>query len=454
MSKDEAAQWKAAGNKNIKKLRAVSMVCGLAKSWQHWISENERKHASEPSGWSPCHGESSEEPQKIWITNETEIEDGLQHKVASKEIPTLLDFPEERTKDQYADNSEIKMSSSSITMKMVIKTAGPKDRNTGMKLLTKKIEGEDVGTKFTLDTVGSEMVLSQFQTEKQIKLKQKSGKDGCPAEEHSQFCAYPKVDAHEGEDHATKYSPSLDAASSKMVLSHIQPEIQIEHEKKPVSDGSPEEEHSQIHAYTKEDINDSTFERQVLNMNNEDSLSGSSKICDGESSVKIKCPQILACRRNTEQACKISALSKKCSSVGKLKSRWQNWATEHTDNQKLNPFSEYFDFDYSMSLRLQKGQDGYGHPKEGSKTAERAKRAEKHIHGEIADMCYVIRTMADPDQDGKTRVTFGELFDRYVRISDKVVGILLRARKHGKVHFEGEMLWQGQDDGVIITLLV
>ncbi|XP_077600098.1 actin binding Rho activating protein b [Stigmatopora nigra] len=403
MSNDKTAQWKMAGDKNIKKLQDVNMACGLANNCQQWISENEKKHASDASeGWSPCHGESSEEPQKIWITNKFEIEDSLQHKCSSKEIST----PQERTNDQYADNSEIKTSSSSITMKMVIKTAGQKKRNTGMKLLTKKIEGED-----------------------------KSGKG-------------------EGEDDATKYSPSMDTVSSKMVSSHVQPEMQIEHEKSPRRNGSPEEEHSQIHANTKENVNDSTFEGQVLNMNIEDSLNGSSKICDGESSVKIKCPQILECRRNSEEACKINGLTKKFSSVGKLKSRWQNWATEHTDNQKINPFSEYFDFGYSMSLRLQKGQDGYGRPKEGSKTAERAKRAEKHIHGEIADMCYVIRTMADPDHDGKTRVTFGELFDRYVRISDKVVGILLRARKHGKVHFEGEMLWQGQDDGVIITLLV
>lgn len=46
-----------------------------------------------------------------------------------------------------------------------------------------------------------------------------------------------------------------------------------------------------------------------------------------------------------------------------------------------------------------------------------------------------------------------DLFDRYIRISDKVVGILMRARKHGLVDFEGEMLWQGRDDHVVITLL-
>lgn len=159
-------------------------------------------------------------------------------------------------------------------------------------------------------------------------------------------------------------------------------------------------------------------------------------------------------KKEAVDAHKISTLSKKYSAVGNLKNRWQNFALEHTINQKLNPFSEEFDYEYSMSLRLQKGEEGYGRPKEGSKTAERAKRAEQHIHREIDDMCFVIRTMADPDPDGKTRVTFAQLFDRYVRISDKVVGILMRARKHGKVAFEGEMLWQGRDDEVVITLLV
>uniref|UniRef100_A0A8D0C7C0 Costars domain-containing protein n=1 Tax=Salvator merianae TaxID=96440 RepID=A0A8D0C7C0_SALMN len=56
-------------------------------------------------------------------------------------------------------------------------------------------------------------------------------------------------------------------------------------------------------------------------------------------------------------------------------------------------------------------------------------------------------------RDGHVRITFKQLFDRYVTISNKVVGVLLRARKHGLVDFEGEMLWQGKDDDVIITLL-
>lgn len=157
--------------------------------------------------------------------------------------------------------------------------------------------------------------------------------------------------------------------------------------------------------------------------------------------------------KKVENTNKINDISCKFSAVGNLTSRWQNWASEHSTSQKLNPFSEVFDYEYSMSTRLRKGENGYGRPKEGSKTAERAKRAEAHIHREIEHMCFIIRTMATDNQDGKIRVTFGELFDRYVRISDKVVGILMRARKHGKVAFEGEMLWQGRDDKVIITLL-
>ncbi|XP_008052537.1 actin-binding Rho-activating protein [Carlito syrichta] len=141
------------------------------------------------------------------------------------------------------------------------------------------------------------------------------------------------------------------------------------------------------------------------------------------------------------------------SQVGSLKGRWQQWADEHMQSQKLNPFSEEFDYQLAMSTRLHKGDEGYGRPKEGTKTAERAKRAEEHIYREIKDMCFIIRTMARHRRDGKIQVTFGDLFDRYVRISDKVVGILMRARKHGLVDFEGEMLWQGRDDHVVITLL-
>ncbi|KAM6170744.1 actin-binding Rho-activating protein [Erethizon dorsatum] len=167
--------------------------------------------------------------------------------------------------------------------------------------------------------------------------------------------------------------------------------------------------------------------------------------------TRIKRPLASQAGRYTEQLnCKAH---RKLSQVGSLTGRWQQWADEHIQTQKLNPFSEEFDYELAMSTRLHRGDEGYGRPKEGTKTAERAQRAQRHIHREITEMCLVIRTMARHRRDGRVQVTFRELFDRYVHISDKVVGILLRARKHGLVHFEGEMLWQGRDDHVVITLL-
>ncbi|KAM8914892.1 actin-binding Rho-activating protein isoform 1-T2 [Spinachia spinachia] len=135
-----------------------------------------------------------------------------------------------------------------------------------------------------------------------------------------------------------------------------------------------------------------------------------------------------------------------------VKRRWQQWSEQHMEGQKLNPFSEDFDQEYAMAQRLRKGDDGYGRPKDGSKTAERGDRAQKHVHREMEEMVWIIRDMGIKDKEGRTVISFGRLFDRYVKISDKVVGIVLRCRKHKMLDFEGEMLWKGQDDDVIITL--
>uniref|UniRef100_A0A8C2WY85 Si:dkey-29b11.3 n=1 Tax=Cyclopterus lumpus TaxID=8103 RepID=A0A8C2WY85_CYCLU len=62
------------------------------------------------------------------------------------------------------------------------------------------------------------------------------------------------------------------------------------------------------------------------------------------------------------------------------------------------------------------------------------------------------RLLSKHDGRGIT-VEFGKLFEHYVTISNKLVGVLLRARKQGLVDFEGEMLWQGKDDHAVITLM-
>ena len=45
------------------------------------------------------------------------------------------------------------------------------------------------------------------------------------------------------------------------------------------------------------------------------------------------------------------------------------------------------------------------------------------------------------------------MFEVYANISDTLVGILMRARKRKKLHFESDMLFQGVHDSVVIRIL-
>ncbi|OXA51950.1 Actin-binding Rho-activating protein [Folsomia candida] len=94
----------------------------------------------------------------------------------------------------------------------------------------------------------------------------------------------------------------------------------------------------------------------------------------------------------------------------------------------------------------------YGRPPEGSKTEMRGLKANSHISKEVLELCTLIRTYGESRPDGRTLISFGELFQMYTVISNKVVGILLRARKHGLLTFDGEMLYQRRDEGKVITL--
>ncbi|XP_034747948.1 actin binding Rho activating protein b [Etheostoma cragini] len=422
MSNIQANQRKPSTNNNIRKLRTIGKVCSLTGSWQQWVTENEKKQASEPSGWAPSSfGEPVGEPKKTWEPNKPppiqiqQIEASQNHTIRSGEAQKT---PHKETKDA-TKTEEVKTPAeppSCIIVTQGVKsvTLGVQDKSAGIRLMTERIKKESLPSEEEIDWL----------------LKKKS-------------------------------SPTRRRKCSNMVSSLTKSWKQVEKEPKLKKDAGGqgegrtcggEEDVSGLHEAEKKrlDIEDAETHRTSFVEEAEQNDSEG----ESESALRIKRPPVSMYKKEARDVNKINALSKKYSTVGNLKSRWQNWASEHNVNQKLNPFSEYFDYDYSMSLRLQKGEEGYGRPKEGTKTAERAKRAEQHIHREIADMCYVIRTMADPDPDGEIRVTFGQLFDRYVRISDKVVGILMRARKHGKVTFEGEMLWQGQDDKVVITLLV
>ncbi|XP_030645416.1 actin binding Rho activating protein b [Chanos chanos] len=367
---------KASVNKNIKKLRTISMVCSLARSWQQWVSENEEKQANEPSGWAPA---SLDDPG-----------DARKPTQAGGQKPAEKPRPVQAAKSQAPETESSEgdpTAESRIKTKQVVKTVKreAQERSAGIEFLTHRI-----------------------------------CKD--PAEEELDKMLNKRS------------SPTRRRKCSNMV-SELKKSLNVAEKKK--KQGGEDGEDGGI-----SEEEDGGSEKPGEDENDDSSWN------------KIKRASVIGTKTEGEDASKLNQISKNYSAVGNLKSRWQSWASEHSTNQKLNPFSEDFDYDYSMSTRLRKGDEGYGRPKEGSKTAERARRAEAHIQREIDHLCFVIRTMTDPDPDGLTRVTFGELFDRYVRISDKVVGILMRARKHGKVAFEGEMLWQGQDDGVIITLLV
>ncbi|XP_067304402.1 actin-binding Rho-activating protein-like [Pseudorasbora parva] len=135
-------------------------------------------------------------------------------------------------------------------------------------------------------------------------------------------------------------------------------------------------------------------------------------------------------------------------SVKGLTENWQKWSNDHCEYQKQNPFSN----GKVIPPQIQRGQEGYGRPLEGSKTEQRGKDAHSHISREVTELCQVIQEIGESKEGGRPAVRFGMLFERYVTISDKLVGVLLRARKQGLVQFEGEMLWQGRDDEVLITL--
>jgi len=139
--------------------------------------------------------------------------------------------------------------------------------------------------------------------------------------------------------------------------------------------------------------------------------------------------------------------------LGSRITMFQEKADSHKEKQKLNPFSGSFDAVASAKQKLNKEDPNYGKPVEGSKTEKRGKHAAQLLANEIKMLCSFIKQYGKEQEDGSVGITFGELFQLYKGISNKVVGLLIRARKHGLVKFEGEMLFQSRDDHVFITLI-
>uniref|UniRef100_A0A1B6GIJ3 Costars domain-containing protein n=1 Tax=Cuerna arida TaxID=1464854 RepID=A0A1B6GIJ3_9HEMI len=135
--------------------------------------------------------------------------------------------------------------------------------------------------------------------------------------------------------------------------------------------------------------------------------------------------------------------------------KFNQQAMKHLETQNLNPFSDRFS--RSPSPRPKFSKDEYGKPVAGSLTDQRGQKALCHISREILELCEVIHDMGrrrrDKDGDAYIVITFGELFSIYTKINDKVVGLLIAAKKKGFVYFEPEILFQRRDDDVLIALL-
>ncbi|XP_071526571.1 uncharacterized protein [Panulirus ornatus] len=139
------------------------------------------------------------------------------------------------------------------------------------------------------------------------------------------------------------------------------------------------------------------------------------------------------------------------SGVSDIKNMFDKKIEEHKRAQMENPFSEWQGA--GRSRRLSKDDTGYGKPIPGSHTERRSQAAQAHMMMDIRYLCDMIWDCSEwRSPDGRAAITFGKLFKLYIVISDKVVGTLLRARKHGFVYFDGEMLYQRRDDDKVIEL--
>ena len=128
---------------------------------------------------------------------------------------------------------------------------------------------------------------------------------------------------------------------------------------------------------------------------------------------------------------------------------WQQRSDAHKAMLESNVFSE----NYKGPAMLKPGDEGYGHAEKGSATEARAKKAQQWVDKEIDKLISVIEDIGTQQPDGKYTTTFGPLFIAYQDISDTLVGILMRAKKRKRLHYKGDMLFQGQHNDVEIRVL-
>lgn len=129
---------------------------------------------------------------------------------------------------------------------------------------------------------------------------------------------------------------------------------------------------------------------------------------------------------------------------------WDKKTSAAVESQRGNVFSK--NYDKSKSRAPKRGEKGYGTAPEGSKSAARAERAKQWVKEQIGLLIATIKKVGNDSGDGLAETTFGVMFVAYQDISDTLVGILRRAKKYKCLDFQGDMLFQGQSDNVVIKL--
>lgn len=200
----KAPQNKPSSNKNIRKLRAASMVCSLTSSWQHWVSENEKKQASEPTGWAPPSLEDpTAEPKKTWSPR--------------KPPPPQAQKTSEILVAQTSNPQGVQNSSQPcIKTKQVLKTVTLQEKGATVGLLTEKTKREPLPSDEEIDRLlrkrssptrrrkCSNMVSSLTKSWKQMENEQKLSKDeGGLAEERKKESRDAGTEKPAGEDAPT-----------------------------------------------------------------------------------------------------------------------------------------------------------------------------------------------------------------------------------------------------------
>lgn len=236
-------QQRPSTNKNIKKLRAISMVCSLTSSWQKWAADNEKKQASEPSGWTPSSlGGVTEEGRKQWFPKKNpqiqpQPEDGSRTHISSGEALTPVtlqkDKPKVLLKDEPKDvhNTAEASIGAAIKVKNVVKTvtSGVQEKSLGISLLTEKIRRDNLPSEEEIDRIlkkkssptrrrkCSNMVSSLTKSWKQVE-NWPGGKGGGEPGERTSWVGSGECDMVETEETGGEEKASEDDAESEVTI--------------------------------------------------------------------------------------------------------------------------------------------------------------------------------------------------------------------------------------------